>query len=629
MTVTTGVLGPVSAWVDGDQVVLGGPRHRQLLARLVLAHGRVVPVGVLVDDLWDVPPGGAVAAVRTFVAALRRALEPGRPPRTPPQVLVTEGRGYALRSGSDAAAFTSAVARAGALPPARALVLLEEALARWRGPAYVDVADRSWARPERSRLTELRSTAVERAAAARLALGLAADAVPDLDAHVSEHPWREEGWRLLAVALYRSGRQPEALAALRHARTRLVQELGLDPSDRLVALEHDVLARSPSLEQSEDVWSRAAASYERAVPPRVRLESTVGLLHSLAMSGAQGLTAAREQRLATITAAEQLGDPLLTARVIGAFDLPGVWTRSDDPQLAAAVVRAAEGALPATGQDAVRARLLTTVAVESRGLPGPRGPQAAAAAEQLARRIGDPALLASALGGRYLHTCHRAGLAADRDAIGAELVALAERHDLSDHLVLGHLVRMQARTALGDLDGAGAHADLLDALARTHERPLVTVFTAGWRAVRDAVLGAPDAEAGLRAADGPRHDAGMPGVHQGLLALSLACLQVWREEPVRVEGPLGPYEPWLRPHLLLAAGAPAGEAVAAVPDPPPGLLLEALWVLTGRAALAVGDADVLTRARAALAPATAEIAGAGSGMLTAGPVAEHLQHFTS
>ena len=622
MTPTVGVLGPVTAWADGDPVRLRGPRHRELLARLAVAHGRVVPVETLVDALWDRPPDGAVAAVRTFVAALRRALEPDRPPRTPARVLVTEGPGYALRAATDADAFTAAVDRAAGLAPAAALTVLEEALTTWRGPAYAEVGDRPWVRPERTRLTELHSTAVERAAAARLELGRPADAVPGLDAHVTAHPWREEGWRLLALALYRSGRRPDALAVLRRARSRLVDELGLDPSPQLAALERDVLRQAPALELSDDPLTRATASWERTAGPRARLEATVGLLRSLSRTGAEGLAAAREQRLATIAAAEELGDPLLTARVVGDLDVPGVWTTSDDPAQAAAVVAAAERALPATGADAVRVRLLATVAVESRGLPGPRGAAAAREAEALARELGDPALLAAALGARTLQVFDRCGRAADRDALGAELVELAGRHGLPDSVVLGHLVRMQARSALGDLAGAGQHADTLDGLAAEHDRPLVGVFTGGWRALRATVEDRPDAEEQLRTAARLRQDSGMPGVTDGLLPLALACRQVWRGEPVTPAGPAGPYAPWLEPHSRLAAG----EAVVldGLPDPPPGLLMEALWVLAGSAALAVGDADVLARAREALAPAAGQLAGAGSGMLTAGPVTDHL-----
>lgn len=103
MQVRFGVLGPVVAW-DGTGAPLDvkGPRHRALLGRLVVARRRVVPVSRLVDDLWADPPAGALSAVRTFVAALRRALEPQRPPREPARLLVTEGPGYALRAAPDA-----------------------------------------------------------------------------------------------------------------------------------------------------------------------------------------------------------------------------------------------------------------------------------------------------------------------------------------------------------------------------------------------------------------------------------------------------------------------------------------------------------------------------------------------
>jgi DNA-binding SARP family transcriptional activator len=233
-----GVLGPVVAWGnDGELLALKGPRHRAVLGRLIVARGRVVPVDVLVDDLWIAPPAGAVSAVRTFVAALRRALEPEREARATPQVLVTEGPGYALRLAPDAVdawRFEAAV---------QAGVGVEEALGLWRGPAYADFAEEGWARAERARLTELRLQAVEQVAAARLSAGRAAEAVPELDAHVTEHPWREEAWRLLALALYRSGRQGDALAVLRRARALLVDQLGIDPGPDLRQLETDICAK--------------------------------------------------------------------------------------------------------------------------------------------------------------------------------------------------------------------------------------------------------------------------------------------------------------------------------------------------------------------------------------------------
>jgi DNA-binding SARP family transcriptional activator len=635
---SVGVLGPVVAWgPDGAPLPLGGPRHRELLARLVVARGRVVPLGTLVDDLWDgAPPTGAVGAVRTFVAALRRGLEPGRTPRTAPRLLVTDGPGYALRlpaDGVDAWRVERDVAAAPGLPAVEALAVLEGVLGSWRGPVLAGVGDRPWAAPDRARWAELRSTAVERAAAALLALDRAADAVPLLEAHTTTEPWREEAWRLLALALYRGDRSPDALAVLRRARTRLADELGLDPGPQLADLETAVLRRDPALDRlsagdPQEVFTAAARSWTGPGPgARSRLHSTVALLRGLAVSGAGGLTAAQDQRLATVAAAEQLGDPVLTARVLGGFDVPSVWPRSDDGARSAQLADAAErtlARLPAPTPRPVRARLLVALAVELRGTAGPRGPAVAGEAEALARGSGDPALLAAALDAVYLHACSPAGRAAERDAVGAELVDLATRHGLPDALVVGHLVRVQARTALGDLAGAGGHATELDGLAAEHERPLVTLFTDGWRALRAVLDGA--AEEVLVAALRRFDDGGMPGVATGLVPLALTCLRVARDLPAGAVADAGPYEPWVRPHRLLAAGRTeaAAEAVRALPDPPPGLLLEALWVLAARAALAVGDGPLGDRAAVALAPAAGELA-AGSGLLTAGPVDDVLR----
>ncbi len=646
-----GVLGPVTAWDGaGDAIALKGPRHRAVLARLIIARRRVVPVGRLVEDLWDDPSPGAVGAVRTFVAALRRALEPGRPPRSQARLLVTEGPGYALRAEPDAVdawRFEQAVTDAAKLPSEHGLALLEEALGWWRGPSYAEFADQPWTRTERSRLAELRLHAVERRAETRLALGRAAEAVPDLDAHAAEHPWREDAWRLLALALYRTGRQGDALAVLRRARTLLVEQLGTDPGPALRRLETAILRQEDHLdpapgpaEAAARVWAQTAAVYDRTVTPgaRARLESTVGLLRNLAVTGGTGLEAARRHRLAAITAAEELGDAEFTARVIGSYDVPAIWTRSDDPVQAAGVVAAAERALatlPPGTDEAARARLLATIALESRGTRSERGPQAARQAEEIARRLDDPALLAFALNGVFMQTFDRAGRAPRRDEIGTELVALSVRHGLTAFEVLGHLVRIQARSALGDFTGADRHAAAAELLSERHELPLVGVFTGWYRALRLAATGRaplPEVEAAYRHAAASLHGCGMPGLEHGLLPLALLCLRVQHGRPAPTDDHIdwGPYEPWARPLVLLAQDRPADAAAAlrATPEPPRDLLFEALWCLSARAAIVVADRETMRRAHAELAPAAGELAGAGSGLLTVGPVAGHLHDLT-
>lgn len=646
MQVTYGVLGPVAAWDGaGEAVALKGPRHRAVLARLIVARRRVVPVARLVDDLWMDPPQDAIGAVRTFVAALRRALEPGRPPRTPARLLVTEGPGYALRAepaAVDAWRFEQAVTDAANLPPREAADRLKEALGWWRGPAYAEFPDEAWARAERSRLGELRLHAVERRAAARLDLGRPADAVPDLDAHVAEHPWREDAWRLLALALYRTGRQGDALVVLRRARALLVEQLGVDPGPALRRLEADILGQARHLDPepsraaggaAEQVWARATTAYDRTVASgaRARLDSTVSLLRNLAVTGGGGLEAAREHRMAAVEAAEELGDAELTARVIGAYDVPAIWTRADDPRQAAQVVAAAERTLAALGPDAhpaARARLLATIALESRGTRSARGPQAARQAEEIARRLDDPGLLAFALNGQFMQSFHRTGLAADRDAIGAELVALSTRHGLATYEVLGHLIRLQARSALADFPGADGHAAAADLLAERHELPLAGVFTQWYAALRLAATGQTSAaEAAYREAAGRLDGSGMSGLERGLLPLALLSLGQGQDAGTD----WGPYEPWARPLVLLSQDrrGEAAEALRRIPDPPRDLLQEVMWCLAGRAATALEDRETMERAHAELVPAAGELAGAGSGLLTLGPVARHLDDLTS
>ena len=994
--VVFGVLGPLQAEDGGRLLDLRGPRHREVLARLLVVRGRVVSVTRLVDDLWDDPPEGAVGAVQTFVGALRRALEPDRPPRSPARLLVTAAPGYALRvrpEDTDAGRFEAAVDSAGALlatgRAAEAHAVLDEALGLWRGAAYAEVAGATWARGEAARLEELRLVALERRADAAIALDRAATAVADLESLVATAPLREEAWRLLALALYRSGRQGDALAQLRRARAVLRAEAGIDPGPALRQLQADVLAQAPhltpepvaappapapapepdvvgraaelaGLEQvaadaratgrprlalvsgvagagkttlarlladrlraagwatgwgaspevpgapaawpwaqvarelaladpkdddgdpaaarfrraralaealaargpvlvvlddlhwadeetlallttvaasaagpvllvgtyrstevtaplaaalaraarttphrlylggltaeqvgelvrvlthrempaaetravhrrsggnpffvrelvrlweaggtealatvpagvrdvlrsrlaglpptaqthlrlaavlgpepdvdllaalagdedavldsveaallagfldeddgrlrfshalvqetlSADVpgprrarWHAAAgrwlaehrpgdveavahhlvAAGDRADPAEVapaaraaaeraerrtavteaarlwqatldaldraagddapaRLAALTGLARTLAVSGRLDL--ARRSRATAVEVAGTVGDPVLTARVLGAFDVPAVWTANDDEVLSAHLVAVAERALATlpAGHDAERARLLATIAMERRADPGPRAGAAAREAEEIARRLGDRRLLAVALDGRFLQSFGRAGLAPERARIGEQLVELAAgTPGLVPFEVLGHLVALQARAALADLDAADRHAAAVDALARDHDLPLAGAFTDGYAALRLAVAGRrAEAEAAYRAAAARLRGTGMTGVEAGLLPLALACLDA--------------------PDV-----APEGSQGAAVP----GHLLEARACLAALVAVRTRDRTTAGRLYADLLPAGDELA-AGSGLVCPGPVALYL-----
>ncbi|MDQ1041702.1 DNA-binding SARP family transcriptional activator [Streptomyces sp. V3I8] len=663
MGVEFGLLGPVGAWdAEGAALPLGAPRHREVLGRLLIARGRVVPVGRLVADLWEGPaPAGAVGAVRTFVAALRRALEPGRVPRQPSRLLVTDGPGYALRApreAVDAWRFEDTAARAGRAAPHAALALWDEALARWRGPVLADFPHAAWAAAEQVRLEALRLDAVERRADTLLATGAARDAVADLRAHLAAHPGREEGWVLLATALERSGRRGEALDTLRRARRALAGAYGPGARPALARSEARILGATGSATEpagtADSVWERTAAAWDRSVPARsrARLHATAGLLRDLAVTGADGLREARTHRRDLVAAAETTGDTELAARIIGSYDVPALWTRADDPEGAGELVRAAARAaarLGPQGPPALRARLLSVVAVESRGDAAADAPPSRAAgapaaegwrlraeraaeeAVRLARRLGDPALLAFALNGAFMQSFATCGSAARRDVLGAGLTRLAVEHQLPGHEVLGRLIRLQALAGLGDLTAADAQAEEIDRLAQRNERPLAAVFTAWYRALRTCETdGWPAARPRYARVLQETAVCGMPGLGRGAAAL-VALVPVMRGDGL--PGPddfagldAGPYRPWLEPLLLAASGAgeQARRALTAVARPPHDHLQEALWCVLARAAAAVGHVPVLRRARDELAAAGAESAGAGSGLVSFGPLTHHL-----
>ncbi|MEW1773094.1 BTAD domain-containing putative transcriptional regulator [Streptomyces sp. NPDC086777] len=239
------VLGPIGADLDGAPVHLGSPRQRAVLALLLANRGRVVSVDRLIEHLWrGRPPQKAAASLHVYVSNLRRALEPGRAPRTPAGVLVSVAPGYAVRlpeESVDAWRFEAAVRRARTAPPAEARRLLEEAIGWWHGAAYGEWADEEWAVAEAARLSELHLAARELAIGATLASGAPAEAVPAAEALVREHPLREEGRRLLALGLWAVGRRADALAELRRAAAVMADELGLDPGDALTELEQALL----------------------------------------------------------------------------------------------------------------------------------------------------------------------------------------------------------------------------------------------------------------------------------------------------------------------------------------------------------------------------------------------------
>jgi DNA-binding SARP family transcriptional activator/tetratricopeptide (TPR) repeat protein len=254
------ILGPLEVIDGGQRLRLGGVKQRAVLAILLLNANRVVSVDRLVDDLWEGrPPGSAIGTLQTYVSHLRDLLEPRRDRRTAAQVLVTRSPGYLLRVGADdldalrlerlvVQGQQALAARHAPVAAARFRVALE----LWRGPALADFADQPFATTEIDRLEQLRLVAVEGRVKAELAMGNHAELVGQLEALVAEHPFREGFREQLMLALYRSGRQAEALGVFRTTRELLAGELGIDPDNRLARLQQAVLRHAPELDWRPD-----------------------------------------------------------------------------------------------------------------------------------------------------------------------------------------------------------------------------------------------------------------------------------------------------------------------------------------------------------------------------------------
>ncbi|MCX5225862.1 BTAD domain-containing putative transcriptional regulator [Streptomyces sp. NPDC006553] len=341
------VLGPTLArTTDGTDVAVGGPRVRALLTVLALRAGRTVPVPDLVDEVWhgDEPPADAVAALQALVGRLRKALGRDR-------IVSAEG-GYRLDARPeevDARRFehlaAEGVAALGAGDPARAAVLLDEALGLWRGPALADLPDRDAEAPRwEARRLDVRRARLD----AALGLGEAPAALPELTALCAAHPLDETLQALRIRALRDTGRAAEALAAYESVRRALANRLGTDPSPALRALHAELLAQGPRTEPKRG--STSEPDHAPATAPgnlRARLTSFVGRDEEIAALRKD----LKDARLVTLLGPGGAGKTRLSQeaaeRAAGAWP-DGVWVAElapvTDPEAVPEAVLAAVGA---------------------------------------------------------------------------------------------------------------------------------------------------------------------------------------------------------------------------------------------------------------------------------------------
>jgi len=297
------ILGPLEV-VEHDQLLaLGGPKQRALLAILLLHRGKVVSTDRLSDELWgERPPASAAKTVQAYVSNLRRALGDG--------LLITRGHGYLLQTAPDQldvdrfeALVDAGRTALGEGNARRASERLREALVLWRGPPLADFAYEPFAQAEAARLEEERLAALEDRIDADLTLGRHAALVGELESLVREHPLRERLQGQLMLALYRSGRQADALERYQQARSKLTDELGIEPGRDLQELERRILNHDPEL---------GGPSRRLPHPPARRRGAVLLTLGGLILAGA------------AVAAIVSLGGGTSSAPVLPAVDRVGM-----------------------------------------------------------------------------------------------------------------------------------------------------------------------------------------------------------------------------------------------------------------------------------------------------------------
>ena len=298
------VLGNIEVRRGGEVQAIGGPKPRQLMAMLVAAHGNVVTVDRLCDELWgDEQPADPGAVLQGNISRLRRLLQPearivARPP------------GYALEAHDesvDAWRFEAMCAAVRVSADGDGTIeLARAALDQWHGAPYAEFADRDWARPEVTRLDEVRVGLLEEWLSMRLERGGEHEVVADLETMVAEHPLRERPWLLLATALHRAGRSADALRRISAFRSILRDELGLDPPASIRALESRILDSDPSL-----LGTPTPLPGRLLRPPPTEMTPLVGRAADVA-SVVEGLS---EHRLVTLVGPGGVGKTRIAMRV--------------------------------------------------------------------------------------------------------------------------------------------------------------------------------------------------------------------------------------------------------------------------------------------------------------------------
>ncbi|MEV7010110.1 BTAD domain-containing putative transcriptional regulator [Streptosporangium sp. NPDC051022] len=322
------LLGPVQAWRDGFELDLGTPLQRSILTMLLLREGRAVTPAEMIDAVWgEEAPPRALGALRTYVSRLRAVLEPGRSPRTRPELLTSVGRGYALRLNDaaldltlfergvqEAEAARRAGDRHGAAESLRASLALctGEPLAGAVGP---------YAEHQRGRLVERRMSVLETLMDLDLELGRHTDAVSELIALTADHPLRERLRAQLMLAYYRCGRQADALAVFAETRAALIDELGIEPGPGLTALHQRILTGDPSLTGAPDPVRQAPAEpREQAAEPEAAESEAPELPRPAQLPAAVNDFTGRRQivaRLRTLLSARAGADGVPVAAISG------------------------------------------------------------------------------------------------------------------------------------------------------------------------------------------------------------------------------------------------------------------------------------------------------------------------